>query len=185
MNILRFLNLTFRLFLLDFSGRSWGILCQGLGNIFPDLFVFSSWRVAMLRMSGAKISGVGTIIRKGLFIEFPKNMIIGQRVQFNRDVYIASNDMVIIEDGVRIGSQVKLITISHEGEHFEKDKLAPIHLKKNSHLGAGCIILPGTIIEEGVMVAPNAVLQGETKPMGVYIGNPARLITKRITSEQV
>ncbi|PNV75873.1 hypothetical protein BES34_007370 [Leptospira inadai serovar Lyme] len=72
-----------------------------------------------------------------------------------------------------------IITISHEGKNFEQDILSPIHIKKFSHIGAGAVILGGSIIEEGVVVAPNAVLQGDTKPYGVYVGNPARMVSKR------
>lgn len=43
-------------------------------------------------------------------------------------------------------------------------------------IGANCIILPGSIIRKGCVIAAGSVFRGETKVNCVYAGNPAKLI---------
>lgn len=175
-----FLRLALHCVWTDLFFRLRQVLFLGFGNILPDLLTFAVLRPFLWRLAGVKIPIFGScVIRKDVWIESPKNLEVASGVQFNRDVYISSNAPITIEEGVRIAPDVKLITISHDGQYFDKDVLLPIHIKKFSHIGAGAVVLGGSIVEEGVVLAPNAVLQGDTKAYGVYVGNPARMTSKR------
>lgn len=53
----------------------------------------------------------------------------------------------------------------------------PIELGEGSWLGAGAVVLQGTIVGAGCTIGPNAVVKGEDPPGSVLVGNPARFST--------
>jgi acetyltransferase-like isoleucine patch superfamily enzyme len=54
----------------------------------------------------------------------------------------------------------------------------PVIMEKFSNIGTNCIVLPGSILREGVLLAAGSLLMGDTEPWGVYKGNPAKLVKK-------
>tara|TARA_R100001015_G_C4624124_1_gene182163 strand:- start:261 stop:779 length:519 start_codon:yes stop_codon:yes gene_type:complete len=52
----------------------------------------------------------------------------------------------------------------------------PVIMEKFSNIGTNAIVLPGTTLREGVLLAAGSLLMGDTIPWGVYKGNPAQLI---------
>jgi galactoside O-acetyltransferase len=55
----------------------------------------------------------------------------------------------------------------------------PVIIKKHSIIGCGCIVLPNTILKEGVSVGALSLLNGEYEEFSVYSGVPAKKIKKR------
>ena len=51
---------------------------------------------------------------------------------------------------------------------------APVIMKPFSNIATNAVVLPGSKLEMGVLVAVGAVLMGETEPWTVYKGNPAK-----------
>ena len=51
--------------------------------------------------------------------------------------------------------------------------IKPIIMKRFSNIGTNAIILPGSILEEGVLIAAGSLFYGKSKPWTVYKGNPA------------
>ena len=51
-----------------------------------------------------------------------------------------------------------------------------------SNIGTNSIVLPGSIIEEGVLIASGSLFYGKSEPWTVYKGNPAIPVNK-ISSE--
>ena len=49
-------------------------------------------------------------------------------------------------------------------------------MERFSNIGTNSIVLPGSILREGVLLAAGSLLIGDTVPWGVYKGNPAKLI---------
>jgi acetyltransferase-like isoleucine patch superfamily enzyme len=54
----------------------------------------------------------------------------------------------------------------------------PVIMEKFSNIGTNSIVLPGTILREGVLLSAGSLLMGDTEPWGVYKGNPAKLVKK-------
>ena len=54
----------------------------------------------------------------------------------------------------------------------------PVVMERFSNIGTNSIVLPGTILREGVLLAAGSLLVGDTEPWGVYKGNPAKLVKK-------
>lgn len=54
---------------------------------------------------------------------------------------------------------------------------APVIMEKFSNIGTNAIVMPGSWINEGVLIAAGSLFMGGvTKPWGVYKGNPAKLV---------
>jgi acetyltransferase-like isoleucine patch superfamily enzyme len=59
-----------------------------------------------------------------------------------------------------------------------KQIIEPVIMEKFSNIGTNAIVLPGTHLEEGVLVTAGSLIMGKTEPWGVYKGNPAVLVKK-------
>jgi acetyltransferase-like isoleucine patch superfamily enzyme len=55
----------------------------------------------------------------------------------------------------------------------------PLRIHKHAVIGSGSILLPGTIINEGVAIGANSLVKGECKPWSIYAGSPVRFIKER------
>lgn len=175
-----FKNLIYYSFVDLKSFRMWGVFLQTISNLLPDIQFFAFIRPFFLVFSGMKIKEISTcVIRKGVFVEIPRNITAGKKLQINRGSYIESHGKVIIGDDVRIAMNCKILSMSHNGKNFENDVKMTTIIKNNVNLYAGVIVLPGTVLENYVIVNSGAVIGGQTKPGGVYSGNPARLISFR------
>ncbi len=98
---------------------------------------------------------------------------IGNDVTIRYDAIIARN--VIIEDGVFISPQVMFINIPFK----EKEKKATI-IRKGAKIGTNATINDGVEVGEGVIIGAKAFVNRDCLELGVYIGNPARLLTKKV-----
>ena len=56
--------------------------------------------------------------------------------------------------------------------------IKPIIMKRFSNIGTNSIILPGSIVEEGVLIAAGSLFYGKSEPWTVYKGNPAKPVKK-------
>jgi len=62
--------------------------------------------------------------------------------------------------------------------------MKPIIMEEFSNIGTNSIVLPGTILRKGVLVAAGSLIMGDTEEWGVYKGNPAKLV-KKINGEKI
>jgi acetyltransferase-like isoleucine patch superfamily enzyme len=133
------------------------------------------WKLAGVQLADYS----STVIRAGVFTEYPSNLVIGKNFQINRSSYLDTNGLITIGDHVTISLNCSVLTMSHSGLRHEIDVIAPVVIKSHCLIYANCTILPGTILEEGVVLAAGSVLKGETQPWSVYAGVPAKLVKIR------
>ena len=70
-------------------------------------------------------------------------------------------------------------------EHLKGRQMkAPVVMERFSNVGTNAIVLPGTTLREGVLVAAGSLIMGDTVPWVVYKGNPAKLV-KVINPEKI
>ena len=60
-------------------------------------------------------------------------------------------------------------------DEYKKEVL----VKKFSIIGAGSIIYPGVVLEEGTAVGTMSLILKSTKPWGIYVGSPAKKLKNR------
>lgn len=73
-----------------------------------------------------------------------------------------------------------MIPEKHKGRQINK----PVIMEMFSNIGTNSIVMPGSILREGVLLAAGSLLLGDTEAWGVYKGNPAKLV-KTINKEKI
>ena len=114
-------------------------------------------------------------------------MSIGDHTWIGQNCFLHSAGGITIGKAVGIGPMVKILTSVHKEE---KDLLKPIIfcdlkfnevvIKDGCDIGMGSIILPGVKIEEGSIVGAGSVVTKDIPPYSVVVGNPAKVLRKRI-----
>jgi acetyltransferase-like isoleucine patch superfamily enzyme len=123
--------------------------------------------------------------------------VISGKVKMGRNVHITPMCLIaggergiVLENFVTIAYGVKIFTQTddyHGGsltnstipKKYKNEKKSAVLLKKHSIVGAGSIILPGVILEEGVSVGAMSLITGMTKSWNIYAGIPAVIIKAR------
>lgn len=133
-------------------------------------------------------------------------MLIERFVGFVKYVFIKNHVANAIKNGAEIGDDCRLINVTfgtepylikignhvsatdthietHDGgvwvfrdKHPSWDIIKPITIGNNIYIGKGCMILPGTIIEDNVVIGAGSVVTGVLLKNSVYAGVPAKKI---------
>ena len=143
---------------------------------------------------GLVLRGIGNNVRFGkdttlydkVIIEISEetHLRVGDHFILSYGSIIACHHFIEIGNYVMIGEYTSIRDTTHdyatEGFPFllQRNKYEPIKIGNNVWIGRGCIISPGTIIEEGVIVGANSVVKGHLKSQSIYAGAPLKLIRK-------
>jgi acetyltransferase-like isoleucine patch superfamily enzyme len=151
-------------------------------NLFPDDYLSNSHlRPFLARMFGLRC-GRNCQIRKNIYFEARRNLIVGSNVFLNRQAYLDAVGGIRIGDNVRFGPQVMLVTGSHEvgtsdmrtGTLIHK----PIVIGEGCWLGARVLITAGVTIGKGSVISAGSVVQRSMPADFLIAGNPARAISR-------
>lgn len=118
------------------------------------------------------------------------NLKIGNYVHIGCYASIIGAGEVIIEDFAGISGRVSIYSSNDDytglymtnpmvPKEYTKVTHAPVIIKKHSIIGAGSVVLPNTIVNEGVSVGSLSLLNGEYEEYSVYTGVPAKKIRNR------
>lgn len=109
-----------------------------------------------------------------------KKLQIGANTIINRGVYIDNRRGVKIGNNVVIAHDTKIYTLGHdfEDENFVT-KGKEVIIEDDVVIFANVLVMPGAILSKGTVVLPGAVITKKTEKMGVYGGNPAKLLRIR------
>lgn len=55
----------------------------------------------------------------------------------------------------------------------------PVHFGRHALVGAGCVVLPGVTIGDGVSVGAMSLVNKDCAPFGIYVGTPAQKVKER------
>ncbi len=164
----------------DFSIRTWGVLLQYIACLFPDFFCFNFIRVWALYFAGARFKKINTvIIRRGVFIEYPKNIYFGKGVQVNRNTYFATNAKVEIGDYTRFAINVQIVTVGHEGRYNEIDTLGPVIIGQSCWIGSNAVILKNVTIGNFVIIGAGSIVNKSIPDSVIAAGVPAVVVKNR------
>jgi maltose O-acetyltransferase len=107
-------------------------------------------------------------------------LTVGDRVQFGIGCHVSLNAEVVIEDDVTFGHYVRVLTDNHEIGPSERrcgdNIVAPVRVERGAWVCTGAILLPGSTVGRGSIVAAGAVVHGEVPPDTLVGGVPARPI---------
>lgn len=122
-------------------------------------------RPAILRRLGASVG---------------KDVFIGDYVR----VDLNHSDLLIIEDGVHIAGDVRLLCHKKDLSNYKPGKIyghqpykyGEIRLCKNCAIGTGTLIMPGVTVGEGAIVGAGALLTKDVPAWSLALGCPAKVV---------
>ena len=154
-------------------------------------------------LRGMKLSK-NSFVHRSVDLSHPKMVTIGESSTLYKQISIYTNgkgsftigknshiapygyvlidkNNVAIGDNVAIGPFCSIIchsnSIEGDSDLFSKNYLdGDITIGNNVFVGTQCTILPGTIIEDDVVIASNSVVKGRIESSFVYGGSPAKKI---------
>lgn len=135
-------------------------------------------------------------VSRGALIRPSSPLTIGHEVSVGRGSIISIGGS--IEDFVLIGMLVQVIgrddhaknevgvpycraTWVYDRELTPRDR---IHIRRDVWIGASSVVLSGTTIGEGALVAAGAVVTRDVAPFAIVAGNPAQVIGMRFDSDE-
>ena len=152
----------------------WNLFINGILNSY---FMPICVRVFVLNIIGAKVHGA--IHAKCILLSHRINLGKGSFIN-RRSLLDNGNAWITIGNNVAIGCNVSLLTTNHMYNDGNRrgGQISPktVIIEDAMWIGANSIILPGTIIRKGCVIAAGSVVRGETKSNCVYAGNPAIFI---------
>lgn len=86
---------------------------------------------------------------------------------------VISKEVLFLTHDYSIFRALKYIDRENDGERIIK----PITIGNNVFIGARCTLLPGTVIEDNVIVGACSVVKGKVKSGTIVAGNPAKPIS--------
>ena len=115
------------------------------------------------------------------------DVFIGESAYLNSGVVIYSGNGVSIGNGSLIAANVTLAATNHEYQSRHKtiidQRFIPskggIVIEDDWWIGANCVLLDGTILRKGCVVAAGSIIRGEWAEFAVIAGNPPKVIKYR------
>ncbi|MDK0534862.1 acyltransferase [Clostridium perfringens] len=85
-------------------------------------------------------------------------LTLGKNTFLNQNCIVVARDKIEISDNVTIGPNCCIYDHDHDLNSRGKYTMAPVIIKENSWLGAGCIILKGVTIGANCVIAAGAII---------------------------
>lgn len=152
-----------------------------------NAFIFQSWllpfssiKALLLRIFGARV-GVGLVIKPRVNIKHPWRLIIGDDVWIGEGVWIDNLVTVHIGSNVCLSQGTLILTGSHDySDPSFRLMLGEVHLEDGTWIAAQSTICLGVRCGRNAVITAGSVLRKNAEPDGVYAGNPAMLVRKRV-----
>lgn len=128
-------------------------------------------------------------INKNIFIESKNLVDFGKGIYLGENFYVMNKGKLTISNNVIFAPNVTIIDYNHNFESLEyipydsNDIIKPVTIENDVWIGFGVIILPGSYIERGVIVAAGSVVKDRLESNYIYAGNPAKKIKPRIHND--
>lgn len=114
-------------------------------------------------------------------------LVIGTRVDIANGVFIAAHvHGITIGDDSLIGPNVSIVGNNYAYQRLDvsfreqgKTSSRGIRVGRNVLIGAGCCLLDGADVGDGVILAPNSVVSSSIPANAIAQGNPAKVVFVR------
>jgi acetyltransferase-like isoleucine patch superfamily enzyme len=134
-----------------------------------------------------KNMGRNVLISKRAIFSAPHELSIGNNVFINVGCILHAEGGLSIGDDTKIGPYTTIWTSNHifdrtdvpirsQGQAF-----APVTIGSDVWIGASVTIVAGVTIGDGAVIGANAVVTKDIAPYAVAVGNPARVISSRLS----
>ncbi|MDC0368071.1 putative colanic acid biosynthesis acetyltransferase [Opitutales bacterium] len=155
---------------------SWLVFCRWTPKF------FNPWRIFVLKIFGAKLSGT-PFIHSTARIQIPWNLTMKHRACLGERANAYSLGKIKVMEGATIAQESYLCTGSHDFNNPSLQLITkPITIGKNTFIGARAMILPGVSIGNQAIVGAMSVLSKDVPDYQIVAGNPAKKIGERAIS---
>lgn len=134
------------------------------------------------KYEGSLSFGNKCTVQSGTYLYGSRNhhpVVIGDNVVLSMNNTILGEGGVAIGSGSHLGPNVTVLTQYAHRESSEKEgelvlRYKAVSIGRDCWLGAGTILMPGTVLGDNCTTAPNSVVYGKWGDEVVLEGNPAR-----------
>lgn len=171
----------------DFN-RGAGTLKEGLW-LLVSLVVFrfcplslSALKCTFLRLFGARI-GKGVVIKPDVKITFPWRLSVGDYAWIGEGAYLLNLADVEIGNHACISQRAFVSTGSHDYKSRTFDLVTrPVVIGEGAWVAANAWVGPGVRVGNYAVLTAQSVASSDLEAFGIYRGNPAILVRKRIVT---
>lgn len=155
-------------------GATWLVLCR----FTPP--VFHPWRRLVLRVFGARM-GRGARVHASASIWLPANLTLGDHALIGPGARLYNQGHITIGARSVVSQRAHLCASSHDiaDPHFQL-VLRPITLGDQCWVAAEAFVGPGVTMNDRAVLGARGVLLSDAEADGVYSGNPAVRIKRRV-----
>ena len=152
---------------------SWLVFCRWTPKF------FNPWRVLVLKVFGAKLSGTPFIHSKAR-IQIPWNLTMKHRACLGERANAYSLGKIEISEGATVAQEAYLCTGSHDFSDPALQLIVnKITVEPHAFIGVRAMIMPGVKIGKNAVVGAMSVVTKDVSPDQVVAGNPACKIGER------
>ena len=164
------------------KGEMFRRVLWGVGRLFFQLSPRPcfGWRRFVLRCFGARI-GANVNTYPSTRIYFPWNLTVGDWSALGEEAFIYNLGPVTLGEKVTISHRAQLCAGTHDYTlpNLPLIKL-PIVVRDQAWICADAFVGPGVTVGDGAIVGARCVVTKNVEPWAIMIGNPARMIKKRV-----
>lgn len=160
------------------------ILYKVIGSVLPDSSQSRCYRKIRATFGRMIIKECGINPNFGKEARFSNTVSLGDNSGIGNRAFLQGT--VQIGKNVMMAEDVKIFTVNHETSSTAipmceqgSQKERPVVIGNDVWIGSNVLILPGSVIGNGVILGAGCVVRGNIPDYAVVIGNPAQIIKYR------
>lgn len=155
----------------------WGMCWLLLARFTPPRL--HCWRRLVLLLFGARI-GRGTRVHGSVAIWLPRHLEIGSGALIGPGARLYNQGCIKIGDHCVISQRAHICASTHRvNDPGFTLETRPVRIGRGCWVAAEAFVGPGVTMAEGSVLGARGALFEDSEAMGIYRGNPARLIGQR------
>jgi len=111
------------------------------------------------------------------------DIVIGNGTYINSGCVLYSGNGIVMGKDVLVAANCTFAPVNHEfrsrSKTIKEQRFMPsrggIIIEDDVWIGAGVVILDGTVIRKGCVIGAGSIVSGTTEEYGIYAGNPLQL----------
>ncbi len=140
----------------------------------------SALKCSLLRLFGARV-GQAVVIKPDVKITFPWKLSIGDHAWIGEGAFLLNLAPLEIGSHACISQRAFVSTGSHDYKSRRFDLVTrPVLIGEGAWVAAGAWVGPGVRVGDHAVLTAQSVANSDLESYGIYRGNPAVLVRKRV-----
>jgi maltose O-acetyltransferase len=119
-------------------------------------------------------------LERGVRVTEKGGVTVGENTNINTGVVLDGRGGLEIGSKVNISPEALILTAEHDPSSPDfAGVTSPVAIGDRVWIAARAMVLPGSRVGEGAVVAAGAVVRGDVEPWSIVAGNPARKVGER------